>query len=137
MSKTFGELVEWGSRRKGWSDYQLSAAIGLLPGDRPFNPTQIRRLRTGERQHLSRELVERLIEVLGLDPEEAWHAAGLWPPDLDLEGYRRFRQRALLGADRSSLTHRLGKPQGHVKAMGQLIPFPTRPAVTLDLARVA
>lgn len=124
MSSTFGELVEEASRQKGWSDYQLSAAIGLLPGSRVFNPTQIRRLRRGERQNLSRELVERLIEVLDLPEDEAWHAAGLWPPDLDVEGYRRFRQQALAGTTQGALTHRSVNHQGHVKDVGRLIPFP-------------
>jgi hypothetical protein len=36
-------------------------------------------------------LVQRLIELLDLDPAEAWATAGLWPPDLDVDGYRRHR----------------------------------------------
>lgn len=85
MPKTFGELVEEGLDRKGWSDYQLSAAIGLLPGDKAFNPTQIGRLKRGERRTLSRPLVAKLIDLLDLDPIPAWHAAGLWPEGLEPE----------------------------------------------------
>jgi hypothetical protein len=90
VSNTFGAMVEEAARRKGWSDYQLSAAIGLLPGDRPFNPTQIRRLRRGERQHLTQELVQRLIDVLGLDPPEAWAASGLLPSGVTADMIRRL-----------------------------------------------
>ena len=93
--ETFGELLAEAMDRKGWGDYHVSAAIGLLPGNKVINNTQIRRIRVGERQNLSRELVQRLIEVLDLDEAEAWHAAGMWPPDLDVQGYRQFRQHAL------------------------------------------
>jgi hypothetical protein len=93
----FAEMIDEGMRRKGWGYNRLSVEIGVLPGGGIFNPTQIRRLRFGERKQLSRQLVERLAEVLDLDQGEAFHAAGLWPPDLDLEGYRRFRALAANG----------------------------------------
>jgi transcriptional regulator with XRE-family HTH domain len=85
MARTFGEMVDEGVRQKGWSDYQLSAAIGLLPGEKAFNATQVRRLRRGERRNVTHDLVAKLIELLDLDPAEAWHAAGLWPPGLEPE----------------------------------------------------
>ncbi len=96
---TFGALVAEAMRRKGWGDYHVSAAIGLLPGDKVINNTQIRRIRTGERQNLTRDLVERLVRVLDLDEEQAWFLSGLWPPDLSIDGYRRYRHRlAVVGA---------------------------------------
>jgi len=96
---TFGELVAEAMRRKGWGDYHVSAAIGLLPDNKVINNTQIRRIRTGERQNLTRELVAQLISALDLPEEEAWHAAGLWPPDLDVDGYRQYRHHlAAVGA---------------------------------------
>ena len=139
MSEAFAEVIDEAMRRKGWGYNRLSVEIGLLEGGRIFNPTQIRRLRLGERQNLSRELVQRLIDVLDLDPDLSWHAAGLWPPDLDVEGYRRYRQRAFLNSSNpDALTHRLGKPQGRVKRMGVLIPFPLPGlAPALELGRVA
>lgn len=85
MEMTFGELLAEAMARKGLSDYKLSAAIGLLPGNRVFNNVQIRRLRLGERKHMSPELLERLIQVLDLPEDEAYHAAGLWPPGLDVD----------------------------------------------------
>lgn len=134
--ETFADLINEAMARKRtpegrpWSDYTLSAAIGLLPGDRSFNAKQVWRLRRGERQTLTRELVERLVSILDLPEDQAWHAAGLWPPDLDLESYRRYRQFAATPANGVSaryvatlpvapeledaeLLRRLGVPQLH------------------------
>jgi len=93
MARTFGEMVDEGVRRKGWSDYQLSAAIGLLPGEKAFNATQVRRLRRGERRNVTHDLVAKLIELLDLDPPQAWHAAGLWPPGLEPEDIADLSER--------------------------------------------
>lgn len=90
MTETFGELLAEAMAAKGLSDYKLSAAIGLLSGDRVFNNVQIRRLRTGERQTLTRELVARLIVVLDLDPDEAWAASGLLPYGFKAEHFREL-----------------------------------------------
>src|SRR6266567_4511943 len=99
MDGNFAELVDRAARDLGLNDYQLSAAIGLLPGNRVYSPKQTHRLRAGEVVHPPRDVVQKLIDVLDLPEEEAWHAAGLWPPDLDLESYRRFRhQLAVVGA---------------------------------------
>jgi hypothetical protein len=83
----FARLVDKAATDAGLNDYQLSAAIGLMqPGNRVFGPKQVGRLRRGEQRHYDRQLVARLIEVLpALDPAEAWHAAGLWPPGLEPE----------------------------------------------------
>ncbi|HEY5988369.1 MAG TPA: helix-turn-helix transcriptional regulator [Streptosporangiaceae bacterium] len=94
---TFAEIIDEAMKRKGWGYNRLSVEIGVLPSGGIFNPTQIRRLRLGERKHMSPELLERLIEVLDLPEDEAYHAAGLWPPGLDLEGYRRYRHLAASG----------------------------------------
>jgi hypothetical protein len=96
MDGNFAELVDEAARRRGLNDYQLAHAIGLLSGNRVFSSKQVNRLRTGrQRHHDDRELIARLIKVLHLTEEEAdefWLAANQRPPDLDLEGYRRFRQ---------------------------------------------
>jgi hypothetical protein len=88
--KTFADLIDEAMRRKGWGYGRLSVKLGELPDGSILNATQIRRLRRGQRQNLTPELVQRLIDVLGLDPAEAWHAAGLWPPDLSADDYRVF-----------------------------------------------
>jgi hypothetical protein len=106
LTSTFGEMVGAAMGRKGWGDYQLSAAIGLLSENRVVNNTQVRRLRTGGRRHLDRELVARLIEVLELDPAEAWPLAGLWPPDLDVTTYREAR--AKVSPPEPALAHATG-----------------------------
>ncbi len=108
METTFGELVAEAMRRKRWGDYHVSAAIGLLPDNKVINNTQIRRIRTGERQHLTRDLVERLIDVLGLDPAEAWAAAGLLPPGVTADMLRRLELVATTPRAVSPGRHSLG-----------------------------
>lgn len=99
MDGNFAELVDRAARDLGLNDYQLSAAIGLLEGNRVYSPKQVGRLRRGQVRHPDPELVARLVQVLNLDEGTAWHAAGIWPPDLDLDSYRRFRHRlAVVGA---------------------------------------
>jgi hypothetical protein len=92
----FARLVDKAATDAGLNDYQLSAAIGLMqPGNRVFGPKQVGRLRRGEQRHYDRQLVARLIEVLpALDPAEAWHAAGLWPPGLEPEDLPNLSERA-------------------------------------------
>ena len=109
----FAEMIDEGMKRKGWGYNRLSVEIGVLPGGGIFNPTQIRRLRFGERKNLSRELVERLVQVLDLDEGAAWHAAGIWPPDLDLDSYRRYRHRlAVVGASSDVPNPKSGRSSG-------------------------
>ena len=133
-AREFGQLIEAERLRRGWTRSKLAVAVGILDDGSALDATQIRRIVQGTRK-LDQDIVRRLIEALDLDADLSWHAAGIWPPDLDVEGYRRFRQRAFLNSsDRDALMHRLGKPQGRVKRMGLLLPFPL-PA--LELGRVA
>src|SRR6266567_2470967 len=109
----FAELIDEAMKRKGWGYARLSVEIGVLPGGGIFNSTQIRRLRLGERRNLTRELVERLVQVLDLDEGAAWHAAGIWPPDLDLDSYRRFRhQLTVVGASSDRPRPKSGRSSG-------------------------
>jgi hypothetical protein len=82
----FATLVDDAAQAAGYNDYQLSAAIGLMqPGNRVFGPKQVGRLRSGRQRHYDRQLVQRLIEVLDLDPLPTWEAAGLWPPGYSVD----------------------------------------------------
>jgi len=92
----FAKMVDDAARAADLNDYQLSAAIGLMqPGNRVFGPKQVARLRQGRQRHYDRQLVSRLLEVLpDLDPVQAWHKAGLWPPGLDPEDLRDISERA-------------------------------------------
>jgi hypothetical protein len=51
MDGNFAELVDDAARGLGLNDYQLSAAIGLLEGNRVYSPKQVHRLRAGEVRH--------------------------------------------------------------------------------------
>jgi hypothetical protein len=87
-------MVAEAQERTGMSDYALEHEIGR-PGGRAFNAKQIDRWKKGLRtQPVPRAVVERLIVILGLDPDETWHVAEMWPPDLDLEAYRELRKAA-------------------------------------------
>lgn len=90
-----GRLVDRAMIDIGMSQARLAVLVGELPDGRVLNETQVRRIREGSRR-LDHILVARLIEVLDLDPAEAWATAGLWPPDLDLDAYRRLRERPLV-----------------------------------------
>jgi len=95
MSVELGRLVRTAMQSKGLSQGKVAVLVGVFDSDRYLDATQVRLITTGERRP-TRGLVERLIEILDLDPAEAWAAAGLWPPDLDLDEYRRLRGRPLV-----------------------------------------
>ncbi len=109
MNGDFAQLIDDAARAAGLNDYQLSAAIGLLSGNRVYSPKQVSRLRRGQVRHPDREVVQRLIELLPIPEDQAWYAAGIWPPDLDLESYRRFRHLAVVGASGDQPEPRSGR----------------------------
>jgi hypothetical protein len=91
MDGNFAALVDGAARDLGLNDYQLSAAIGLLAGNRVYSPKQVGRLRRGEVRHPDPELVERLIEVLHLDPSEAFAAARVLPHGFKADHFRKLQ----------------------------------------------
>lgn len=97
---TFAQMVDGAATSHKLNDYQLSAAIGLMPGNKVCSPKQVGRIRAGEQVNYSRDLVARLIVVLELDPAEAWEAAGVWPPGLTAEQVRRLGLFRGTGRDR-------------------------------------
>lgn len=97
-ARKFGVLVDKVMQERGLTQARLAVLVGVLPDGRVLNETQVRRIREGQRR-LDPDLIHRLVEVLGLDEGEAWHTAGLWPPDLDVDSYRRYRRHlAAVGA---------------------------------------
>jgi hypothetical protein len=100
----FGRLVDQAMRDKGWGQGRVAVAIGVLPDGKVWDATRVGRLRAGKVRHLDRELVGRLVDVLDLDPAEAWEAAGLWPPDLKADDYRDFVTVGGIGAKTPSTT---------------------------------
>ena len=90
MTSTIGDLVDRAARARGWGDQRVAFEIGVLPSEKVFNATQVKRLRRGERQNLSHELIQRLIDALRLDPAEAWAAAGLLPPGTTADILRKL-----------------------------------------------
>lgn len=87
----FGRLVDAAMRERGWSQARVGVRVGELPSGKVLNEKAVERIREGGR-HLDHTLVQRLIDVLELDPAEAWWTAGLWPPDLTAEEYRKLRK---------------------------------------------
>ena len=88
---TFGELI-----RRKLAEHELSQSelarwlIRHLPEDYYFDATAVRLMLVGKRR-LDEPVLELLCQRLGIDRAEAYKALGIWPPDLTIEGYRRFR----------------------------------------------
>jgi len=81
----FGRLMAAGMARKGLGQGKLAVHIGVLPDGRTLDATQIRLIIQGKRRSLDGMLVQRIAEVLDLDPAEAHYQAGTWPPGLEPE----------------------------------------------------
>ena len=123
----FGELVETAMRGLGMTQARLAYELARhTDGKYLLNETGIRRIREGRRQ-LDPELVGALVDVLELDPAQAWPAAGLWPPDLDVEGYRQFRHLASAAGPGQDV---------RVKRSWRALPGPRTAAITVHPATV-
>ena len=133
-ARELGALCEQARQERGWSLARMAYEIGLVPpDDRALNESQAKRILEG-RRGLDQWMVARLIQVFGLDEADGWAASGITPPGFEAHHFRRLQFFATTTTDTDALTHRLGKPQGRVKRMGVLLPFPL-PA--LELGRVA
>ena len=109
-AQDFGQLVEAERLKRGWTRSKLAVAVGILDDGSALDATQIRRIIEGTRK-LDQDTVKRIIDALSLPEEEAWHASGLWPPDLDVDSYRRFRHHlAAVGAVSDQHNPRSGRP---------------------------
>jgi transcriptional regulator with XRE-family HTH domain len=140
----FGKLVSRRMNELGMSQRRLASRLGELSDGSLFDSTSIRTLKKGQRR-LTHELVARLIEILHMDPGEAWAASGLLPPGVSAEELRQlqsFRERHLtaVGAAASALTD-VGMPArklspGKLATIGQGRVLPLR-AHPLPLRRSA
>jgi len=90
--REFGQMIEAARLERGWTRSKLAAGIGILPDGSALDATQVRRLVEGGRV-LDPDLIRRLIELLGLDPAEAWEASGVLPPDMTAEDLRAIWER--------------------------------------------
>lgn len=124
MEETFADLIDRKAREAGLNDYQLSAAIGLLPDNKVFSPKQVNRVRMGDQRLIPAAVLWRLVEVLDLDPAEAWkkalEAIDLWPADLTAEQLRTLTRPAVPAlATAASATSRRRRSDRPVRAQGK------------------
>lgn len=144
-NQEFGSLVRRAAGAKGLSQGRLGYLLTQQDPDGPLLDAKQAGLIYQGKRRPTRKLIESLIDVLAphLDPAEAWAAAGLLPPGMTADMLRKLdmfasRHPAAAAAGPGALTHRSGKPQAHVKGLGQLIPFTPRrrphlaPAPVLD-----
>lgn len=91
-AQEFGEYFRRETKDKGMSASTVGGKIGPWPpaSENYLNDTGVRRIYEGGRR-LTHDFVQHLIDTFGLDPAEAWSAAGLWPPDLTADDYRAVK----------------------------------------------
>lgn len=89
-AQEFGGLVDETMRAKGLTQGRVAFEIGRRSDGRMImNETQVRRIRDGQRT-LTPDLITYVIDVLDLDPAEAWVAAGMMPPGLTADHLRKL-----------------------------------------------
>ena len=117
----FGRLVAVGMARKGLGQGKLAVHIGVLPDGRTLDATQIRLIIQGKRRSLDGMLVQRVAEVLDLDPAEAHYQAGTWPPDLSPEDLPKLSE--LLATRRTTAAARVASPSEGARSAAPLSPI--------------
>jgi transcriptional regulator with XRE-family HTH domain len=125
-ARGFGRLVAAARREGGYSKSELARRLGRLPDSgRVFDAAGITRIERGGPVRVDRELVDRLITVLGLDPFDAYEAADLRPEGFTADDHRDF---VAVGGTRVSAT------AGTVQPLGTMRNKPLRPVRTLRAA---
>jgi hypothetical protein len=123
MEETFADLIDRKARDAGLNDYQLSAAIGLLPDNKVFSPKQVNRVRMGEQRLIPAAVLWRLVEVLDLDPALAWkkalEAIDFWPKNLTAEQLRMVTRPAVPALAAASATSRRRRSDRPVRVQGK------------------
>lgn len=95
-----GPLVKAAREARGWGRGKLASHIGVLEDGRTFDARGVINMEDGARRW-DTMLVTRLVQVLApeLDPADAYFAAGVWPPDLGIDGYRKVLADASVDQD--------------------------------------
>src|SRR6266498_4477851 len=101
-AREFGLRVDQQMRERQIGASKLAARVGELPDGRVLDATGVRLIRQGRREKYDTELVRRIALAVGLDEDEAYWIAGVWPAPLDLESYRRFRHLAATASKQDS-----------------------------------
>jgi len=112
-AKELGAYLDAARRKRGWTLARTAYEIGMLDEGRVLNETQAKRILDG-RRILSRELAGHVIDRFDLSPaeaDEAWRLSGYWPPDLDVEDVRRFREFAALQPTGTTRRYRAVNPR--------------------------
>jgi hypothetical protein len=120
-ARELGQLVDRLMRERGWSQSLLAYKLSDPP-HHIYNETQVRRIRLGQR-HVDHVLVQRIIDVFELDQDDAldvWHTAGLWPPELTVDGLRRLRVEAVVTASSGVRTAQSGTQRKGSHTRGHL-----------------
>jgi hypothetical protein len=106
-SREFGHYVNEARLDKGYSKSKLGRRIGELPkSGRAFDAAGINRIVFGAGVRLDRELVDRLVTVLDLDPFLAYELADLRPVGFSADDHRDF---ALAGGTKKSSRISVGR----------------------------
>jgi len=121
----FGRLVKRHMREQGISQGRLAARLGELGSGRYFDPTGVRLILKGQRA-IDQELLERLIELLGMDRDEAYLTLGLAPPDLTLDDLKELRASERATTRTRTAASRVAAPEGaHAAAAASSSSDPT------------
>jgi transcriptional regulator with XRE-family HTH domain len=132
----FGRLVERHMREQGISQGRLAVRLGELGGGRYFDTTGVRQILKGARV-IDPELLERLVELLGMDRDEAYLTLGLAPPDLTLEELRELREGASeRTAARAKAASRVAAPEGATVAAAPVLTEQGEPEILYLLNRL-
>jgi hypothetical protein len=90
--QAFGHLVSRYSAERGVSLAWVASMLSHPPHGQIWTGTEVGRLQRGKRS-VTVELVDHLISILGMDPDEAYETLGWWPKDLTRQELRQLRQR--------------------------------------------
>lgn len=116
-AQEYGALCKRHAEELGISQSRLASrlmrAFALEEDEeRTYDATTVRLVYDGRRK-IDDKLFEKLNRILEIPKDEAEHTLGIWPAELSLDGYRRYRRHlAAVGASSVQGNPRSG-PSGH------------------------